>query len=97
MSLAAPRYCLDRRQQPGRRHYNPRMPMPPSDPRRPAPQAAARATEQRLVGLHACRAAFARRPQDLRKLWLIATRQRELRDMLAWCVRQRIGYRIVEP
>ena len=71
--------------------------MPPSDPRRPATQAAARATEQRLVGLNACRAAFARRPQDLRKLWLTATRQRELRDMLAWCVRQRIGYRIVEP
>lgn len=69
--------------------------MSPSDPRRPAPQAAARAAEQRLVGLNACRAAFVRRPQDLRKLWLTAERQRELRPMLAWCVRQRIGYRVV--
>ncbi|MHB1897431.1 MAG: TrmH family RNA methyltransferase [Metallibacterium sp.] len=71
------------------------MPMSPSDPRRSAPQAAARAAEQRMVGLNACRAAFARRPQDLRKLWLTVERQRELRPMLAWCVRQRIGYRVV--
>ena len=69
--------------------------MSPSDPRRPVPQAAARAAEQRLVGFNACRAAFARRPQDLRKLWLTAERQRELRAMLAWCVQQRIGYRVV--
>ncbi len=55
-----------------------------------------REPEQRIVGLNACRAAFARRPQDLRKLWLTAARQRELRDMLAWCVARRIGYRLVE-
>ncbi|MHB1993277.1 TrmH family RNA methyltransferase [Metallibacterium scheffleri] len=78
------------------------MPRSPPDPRRPAPRSrAARVPmpepEQRLVGVNACLAAFARRPQDLRKLWLVAERQRELRALLAWCVRQRIGYRIVAP
>ena len=75
-------------------HYNPRMSRSPSEPRGPAPRAA-RVLEQRIIGLNACRAAFARRPRDLRKLWLTAARQRELRPLLAWCVTQRIGYRVV--
>lgn len=79
------------------RDYTARMPR--NDDSEPAPACtrvpSTRAREQRIIGLNAVRAAFTRRPQDLRKLWLTAARQRELRDVLAWCVKQRIGYRIV--
>jgi TrmH RNA methyltransferase len=52
--------------------------------------------EQRLFGLNACLAAFARRPQDLRKLWLTEQRVPKLKPLLAWCVQHRLGYRVVE-
>lgn len=52
--------------------------------------------ELRLHGLNACRCAFARRPDDLRKVWLTAARLRDLRDVLAFCVQRRLGYRIVD-
>jgi RNA methyltransferase, TrmH family len=52
--------------------------------------------ELRLYGRNACLAAFARRPQDLRKVYLIDARLDELRPVLAWCAKQRLGYRIVE-
>lgn len=52
--------------------------------------------EVRLYGLNACRAAFAARPDDLRKVYLSEARIAALRDVLAWCVRQRLGYRVVE-
>lgn len=71
------------------------MSRPSSDPRGPTPRTA-RALEQRIIGVNACLAAFARRPQDLRKLWLNAARQRDLRTLLGWCVKHRIGYRVVE-
>lgn len=51
--------------------------------------------EQRLYGLNAVRAAFAARPDDLRKLWLAESRVHALRDIVAWCVKQRIGYRVL--
>lgn len=82
----------------------------PASPRRPAsrPDASAAADasgprtprrnsdEVRLYGLNACRAAFAARPQDLRKVYLSEARIGALRDVLAWCVKHRIGYRVVE-
>lgn len=46
--------------------------------------------------MNACRAAFAARPEDLRKVYLSEARIGTLRDVLAWCVRQRLGYRVVE-
>jgi TrmH RNA methyltransferase len=49
----------------------------------------------RLFGLNACLAAFAHRPQDLRKLWLSEARVAALRPLLAWCVQHRLGYRVV--
>ena len=52
--------------------------------------------EVRLHGLNACLAAFAARPQDLRKIYLIESRMPALRDPLAWCVKHRLGYRVVE-
>jgi TrmH RNA methyltransferase len=52
--------------------------------------------EQRLFGLNACLASFARRPQDLRKVWLTEQRVGVLKAVLAFCVKQRLGYRVVE-
>ncbi|MCK7593620.1 TrmH family RNA methyltransferase [Pseudomarimonas salicorniae] len=51
--------------------------------------------EMRLYGLNACLVAFARRPRDLRKVYLSEARIPALREVLAWCVAQRIGYRVV--
>ncbi len=51
--------------------------------------------EQRLYGLNACLAMFARRPQDLRKAWLLESRIPALKAVLAHCVAHRIGYRVV--
>jgi TrmH RNA methyltransferase len=56
---------------------------------------AQRTAEVRLYGLNACLSLFARRPQDLRKLWLSEARIGALKPVLAWCVKQRIGYRVV--
>ena len=78
----------------------------PSGPRpsapRPAfrPESAEAATprgprEQRLYGLNACLAMFARRPGDLRKVWLLESRIHRLKDVLAYCVQNRIGYTVV--
>ncbi|WP_394538198.1 TrmH family RNA methyltransferase [Lysobacter enzymogenes] len=62
----------------------------------PHPQRARRDAELRLYGLNAVRAVFARRPQALRKLYLDAPRIPQLQPLLAWCVANRVGYRVVE-
>lgn len=62
----------------------------------PARAPAARSAEVRLHGLNACQVAFARRPQDLRKAWLLESRLLAFKPLLAWCVRRRIGYRVVD-
>lgn len=62
--------------------------------RMPAP-AGRRHEEVRLYGLNAVRAAFQARPQALRKLYLAEARIPELKPLLAWCVKQRVGYRVV--
>lgn len=51
--------------------------------------------EQRLYGVNACLASFAARPGALRKVWLREDRIPRLKAVLAWCVQQRIGYRVV--
>jgi len=70
------------------------------DDHRSAPKLAApharRDVELRLHGINACLAAFARRPQDLRKAWLTEANIPAFKQVLAWCVKQRIGYRVVE-
>lgn len=60
------------------------------------PPAPAHGEETRLYGLHACLAAFARRPEALRKVWLAEARIPALQPVLAWCVKHRLGYRVVE-
>jgi TrmH RNA methyltransferase len=52
--------------------------------------------ELRLYGLNAVRAAFARRPEAIRKVYLLEARIPQLQPLLKWCAAQRIGYRIVE-
>jgi len=63
-----------------------------SEPRKPRPN---RGEEIRIYGLNACRALFARRPHDLRKVYLLEPRIPDLQPVLAWCVQQRLGYRVV--
>jgi len=55
-----------------------------------------RTPELRLYGLNAVRAAFARRPEAMRKLYLLESRIPQLQPLLKWCVAHRIGYRVVE-
>ena len=70
------------------------------DDHRRDPQANAsrahRDAELRLHGVNACLAAYAHRPQDLRKVWLTEANIPAFKQVLAWCVKQRIGYRVVE-
>lgn len=77
----------------------PAPPRPGSGGRAPArPQHARqeRDPELRLHGLNACLIAFQRRPQDLRKVYLSEARLGVLREVLAFCVNRRLGYRVVE-
>lgn len=67
----------------------------PDKPRTPAP-AQQRNAENRLYGLNACLAAFAKRPEALRKVYLTEARIPALQPLLAWCVKNRLGYRVVE-
>ena len=52
--------------------------------------------EIRLYGQNACLAAFAKRPEALRKVYLTEARIPALKPVLAWCVKHRLGYRVVE-
>ncbi len=63
-----------------------------SDPRKPRLR---RDEEIRIYGLNACLALFARRPHDLRKAYLLESRLGDLKTVIAWCVQQRLGYRVV--
>lgn len=51
--------------------------------------------ELRVHGIHACLAVHARRPQAIRKLWLVESCLPRFRHVLADCARARIGYRLV--
>lgn len=74
-----------------------RHPKPPKRAaERTAPKPPARQAEQRIHGLHACLAVFAKRPGDLRKVYLTSERLDALRPVLAYCAERRLGYRIVE-
>ena len=56
----------------------------------------AKPKEFRVYGLNACLAAFKKRPEDIRKLWLLSSRIPKLQELLAFCVKNRIGYNVVE-
>lgn len=78
----------------------PRAPAPAAPAARPAAAPAAAnantARELRLYGINAVQAVFKARPQALRKLYLTEARIPQFKAVLAWCVAQRIGYRVVE-
>jgi len=57
---------------------------------------APREPEQKICGLNAAREAFAARPKALRKVYLSESRIGTLRELLAFCVAKRLGYRVVE-
>ena len=68
-----------------------------NDAGRPPVEAAARGPrEQRIYGLNACLALFAKRPEALRKVWLLESRIPKLKKVLAFCVQHRLGYTVVE-
>ncbi|KFA36533.1 TrmH family RNA methyltransferase, partial [Xanthomonas vasicola] len=62
----------------------------------PAAAASSNAREVRLYGINAVQAVFKARPEALRKLYLSEARIPQFKALLAWCVTQRIGYRVVE-
>ncbi|HWR96565.1 MAG TPA: TrmH family RNA methyltransferase [Arenimonas sp.] len=59
-------------------------------------QRPAKIKEFRIYGLNACLAAFKKRPESIRKLWLLESRIPKLTELLAFCVKNRIGYNVVE-
>ena len=61
-----------------------------------APQRERRDAELRIHGMNALNAVFARRPQAIRKLYLLEARIPQLQPLLKWCVANRVGYRVVE-
>jgi RNA methyltransferase, TrmH family len=63
---------------------------------RPSAGFIVRGAEQKICGLNAARAAFAARPEALRKVYLSEARIGTLRELLAFCVANRLGYRVVE-
>lgn len=67
----------------------------PAPAAEPAPALPRAPREMRLYGLNACLAMFARRPGDLRKVWLLESRIPVLKPVLAWCVANRVGYSVV--
>jgi len=73
-----------------------RAPRPSQDvPTKPS-SASRRGEEVRVYGRNACLAVFAKRPGDVRKIYLTDARIAEFKPVLAWCVKQRIGYRVAE-
>ncbi|MGH8123523.1 MAG: TrmH family RNA methyltransferase, partial [Rudaea sp.] len=63
----------------------------------PVPSATSRRGQEiRVYGRNACLAVFARRAQDVRKVYLSEARIADFKPVLAWCVKNRIGYRVVE-
>ena len=83
----------DRRQRDnaGRREAN-----PVREDRPPTRHESGNKQELRYYGLNAVRAVFAQRPEAIRKLYLLDSRIPQLQPLLAWCVQNRIGYRVVE-
>jgi RNA methyltransferase, TrmH family len=71
--------------------------VPPKSADAPREAAPRRNTDEvRIYGRNACMAAFAKRPHDLRKVYLLESRIADLKTVLAWCVQRRLGYRVVE-
>ncbi|HBS63922.1 MAG TPA: rRNA methyltransferase [Stenotrophomonas sp.] len=71
-------------------------PLPPREQGGSPPPPGRGNDELRLYGWNAVQALFERRPQALRKLYLLEARIPRLQPLLKWCVANRVGYRVVE-
>ena len=85
----------DEPRSPARTHDEP-WPSSAADEHPAHPSRARRDVELRLYGLNAVHAVFARRPQAIRKLYLIEARIPAVQPLLKWCVANRVGYRVVD-
>ena len=83
------------RERPGDRHRDHARDEADADFLRTASDTPRAPREQRLHGVNACLAMFARRPQDLRKVWLLESRIPQFKAVLAHCVQHRLGYTLV--
>jgi len=54
------------------------------------------AGEETYHGLRACAAIFARRPDEIVRIYLTAARKPTFATLLSWCVKHRKGFQIVE-
>jgi TrmH RNA methyltransferase len=54
------------------------------------------ASEETYHGLRACEALFARRPDEIVRVYLASARKPRFANLLAWCVAHRRGFQIVE-
>lgn len=52
--------------------------------------------EEKYHGLRACEALFARRPQDIIRVYLVEERRRHFASLLAHCAKARLGFQVVE-
>jgi TrmH RNA methyltransferase len=66
-------------------------PAPPATPRRHRT-----AGEETYHGLRACEAIFARRPEEIVRVYLTAARKPTFAKLLSWCVERRRGFQVVE-
>jgi len=62
----------------------------------PARQRHKAASEETYHGLRACEALFARRPEEIVRVYLTAGRKRHFAKLLAWCAAHRRGFQVVE-
>jgi TrmH RNA methyltransferase len=51
--------------------------------------------EEKYHGLRACEALFARRPQDIIRVYLVEERRRHFAPLLAHCAKARLGFQVV--
>lgn len=70
-------------------------PLPPREGGTPPPPGRGN-DELRLYGWNAVQALFEKRPQALRKLYLVDALIPRMQPVLKWCVANRVGYRVVE-
>jgi TrmH RNA methyltransferase len=70
---------------------------PVAPPARPTGQPRHKAaSEETYHGLRACEALFARRPDEIVRVYLTSHRKQRLASLLAWCAEHRRGFQIVE-
>lgn len=76
--------------------------MKPRRPTKRPPPAAAQPrhqakSEEKYHGVHACEALFARRPNDVIRVYLTKDRQRQFATLIEHCIATRKGFQVVEP